>query len=342
MSEELLKELSLLQDELNRLQPAIKQIEVTSQSAKLIEKKIPKVTKRLDSIKQEALSIAEEIKNTVKTFEEISSDPKSKLDEIKNKLDKFLVKYEGKAETQKQQWDTKFRDELGRFETAIGEAESFLKETDALYNQKVSSLIEDVEDKTQEIFEIYNVLDEIKAAQKEYSGFMEEAETILSEKLESVNNKMAQGLDASIEKRISGLAENSKSILDETSSNATSILNNAQAELEKKESGLDDLNSLYESKANELIKSIKSKSGQITTIYDELENIRETNKKYKSLLEATEGNSEIVFENMKKEFDRIKDAAKSLTTISHLEALDKKVEKLEKHAHRHNFGGKPV
>lgn len=342
MNEDLMKELSQLQDELMKLQPAIKQIERTSQSAELIERKIPKVTKRLDSIKEEALSISKDIKNSVSTFEEISSDVKGKLDHINNKITSTLEKFNENAEKQKAKWDKKFQNELDRTSTSIIEAEATLKKTDESYSEKVATLVKEVENKAKEIFEIYKVLDDIKADQNQYSGFMEEAEKVLQEKLEVVHLRMNEDLDSSIKNRIANMEESSKILLKETSANATKILNDAKTELEKKETGLVHLNSLYESKVNTLIDKIDSRSSEITRIYDELENIRETNNKYTSRLEITDQNGKDIIEKVKKEAAAIKTSLKSTEVIARLEKLVEKVERLENHAHKHNFGGIPL
>ena len=99
---------------------------------------------------------------------------------------------------------------------------------------------------------------------------------------------------------------------------------------------------LYEGKANKLIEEITSESTQVTTIYDELQSIQETNREYQILLDSSEEKSKSVFENMKQEFDTVIQAGKSSTMISSLEALEKKLKRLEKYAHRHSFAGTPI
>lgn len=171
---------------------------------------------------------------------------------------------------------------------------------------------------------------------------MEEAETGFNERLEAVNTKMTQELDLSIEKRISNLSDESEGQLKEVSSKATGILEQAQSELDRKEVDFEELNLLYEGKANKLIEEITSESTQVTTIYDELQSIQETNREYQILLDSSEEKSKSVFENMKQEFDTVIQAGKSSTMISSLEALEKKLKRLEKYAHRHSFAGTPI
>ena len=342
MSEELLKELSQLQDELTKLQPAIEQIERTSQSAELIEKKIPKVTKRLSSIKKEVVEVYGEIKATVNTFEEISSDVTGKLDQINAKLEKTIVKYEGKADKQRESWDITFKKELSRLSAAIKEAETSIEKTNETYTDKIASLIKDVRDKSKEIFEIHDVLAEIKAAQEQYADFMEKAEKILKEKLESESIQFSDKLHASVKATISDLKKDSEQMLSETSSKVTNVLTSAQSQLEDKEAGLVRLNTQYEGKVDSLVEIIESRATEITEIYEELENIRETNKKYATLLETTDHDSKRMLGNMQKEFENLRESAKSSEVLANLESLGNKVKGLEEHAHKHNFGGIPI
>jgi len=342
MSEELLKELSLLQDELMRLRPAVQLIDETSQNAKLIEKKIPKLTKKVNSIKDEALGIEQEIKNTLITFEELSSDPKKMLNKIEIRVDDVIDKFNKKSTTQQEKWGAKFQKELVRIDSEFKEVESSLRITNESYKQQVSGLLQEVEGKSTEIFEIYDVLDEMKTTQNEYTEFMTDAERILKEKLESVNAGVKDELNKHIDSTISSLKDESTKLYDTFSIQTSKALQDAQSKLELKEGGLVKLNSLYESKADTLISKIDSKSVEILKIYEELETIKDTNKKYTYLLERNEKKTQGTFEEMMTEFDAIKEAAKTSGLITQIDELAEKVAKFEENAHRHNFGGIPL
>ena len=98
----------------------------------------------------------------------------------------------------------------------------------------------------------------------------------------------------------------------------------------------------YSERINKLIKSINNKSKEILKIYDELDNIKRIQKDaIKTFGKLADEHKELMegFNEKTKKIVKESDMGNLIEIIS---KFDTRVQKLEKHAHKHTFGGTKI
>jgi len=338
----LIKELSLLQDELAKLKPAVESIELARKNVELVEKELPKATKKLSNIKAENKRISIEIQETVQTFEEISSDVKGKIDQIKASISDSLKKNEEKVETQLNNWERTFNEAQVKADEAIKTFTVQFEEKKESMTESVEELLNDVKKSSKEIFEIYDVLEGMKTAQQEYSSYMAKAEEILSQKLAATNERYTADLESQVEETLATLKGEIKQEVGQATEKVNDMIESVQKNQDQNQVKFNQLSTKYEHKVDELIERIHSRSEEINSIYTELESIRETDRGFKKALEASTEAGKNTLADFHKQFNSLKKSMESSELIANIEALGRKLDRLEKHAHKHNFGGIPI
>ena len=172
--------------------------------------------------------------------------------------------------------------------------------------EKVSALFGDVK-KTQK--EIDGKVDKIKKElEKTFINFEKESKTVFDD-IKSKFDKQKIGADEAISDALGKL----KSLQDD-----------------------------YEGKVKNLITSIDEKSKEILKIYDELENIKKVqHEAATSFGEIANTQKELISDFKEKSTELLSNS--DIGNLMHIvESFESRVTKLEKHAHKHTFGGNKI
>ena len=160
---------------------------------------------------------------------------------------------------------------------------------------------------------------------------VKEAQVEISQKLDSIDKQISQRLDqfrSDGEALAKELSEKIDSKIAE-SNTAISDLDKTKTEAEN----------AYQSKVDSLIGEISSKSSEIMSIYNELDKIKTKKAEYSEFLTKAEIEYKQSLESLKAEFEKATKNSEFPRIMELVEKLKPKVEHLEKHAHKHNFGG---
>jgi hypothetical protein len=171
--------------------------------------------------------------------------------------------------------------------------------------------------------EIENKFVSVSQTQQEIDGKVAE----INLDIKSITEDFVSGAE-SLKKQ---LAEDSEGKIKEVSS----FLSNA-------ESLLNETNTKYQKNVEALVLTVIEKSKEIFEIYDELEAMRSAQTEFKLFLESSKSEFSVALNKLNKEY-REKVEAHDFSRINEdVDDLFERIEKLEKHAHKHAFGGTKI
>lgn len=195
----------------------------------------------------------------------------------------------------------------------------------------------------------------------------------MDERFDKVINKMDEQTEKAVEvqekvsalfgdvkktqKDIDGKVDDITQELEKTLTNfekeSKTVFDDIKSEFDKQQTGADEavsdalgkLKSLqddYEGKVKNLITSIDEKSKEILQIYDELENIKKVQQEAAtSFGEIADTQKELISDFKEKSTELLSNS--DIGNLMHIvETFQSRVTKLEKHAHKHTFGGNKI
>ncbi|MBC8213224.1 MAG: hypothetical protein H8E71_01075 [Candidatus Marinimicrobia bacterium] len=195
----------------------------------------------------------------------------------------------------------------------------------------------------------------------------------MDERFDKVINKMDEQTEKAVEvqekvsalfgdvkktqKDIDGKVDDITQELEKTLTNfekeSKTVFDDIKSEFDKQQTGADEavsdalgkLKSLqddYEGKVKNLITSIDEKSKEILKIYDELENIKKVQQEAAtSFGEIADTQKELISDFKEKSTELLSNS--DIGNLMHIvETFQSRVTKLEKHAHKHTFGGNKI
>ena len=98
----------------------------------------------------------------------------------------------------------------------------------------------------------------------------------------------------------------------------------------------------YDGKVKNLITSIDEKSKEILKIYDELDNIKKIQQDAVKTFGEIAGNQKELTSDFKKKSTELLSNSDIGNLMHIVESFQSRVTKLEKHAHKHTFGGNKI
>ena len=192
-----------------------------------------------------------------------------------------------------------------RFNKVINKMDEQTEKTVEI-QEKVSALFGDVE-KTQK--EIDGKVDKItKELEKTFTNFEKESKTVFDD-IKSEFDKQKTGADEAVSDALGKL----KSLQDD-----------------------------YEGRVKNLITSIDEKSKEILKIYDELENIKKVQQEAATAFGELADTQKELISNFKEKSTELLSNSDIGNLMHIVETFQSRVTKLEKHAHKHTFGGNKI
>jgi len=171
--------------------------------------------------------------------------------------------------------------------------------------------------------EIENKFASVSQTQQEIDGKVAE----INLDIKSITEDFVSGAE-SLKKQLS---EDSEGKIEEMSS----FLSNA-------ESLLNETNARYEKNVEALVLTVSEKSKEIFEIYDELEAMRSAQDKFKHFLEDSKKEFSVALNKLNKEYREVMGKYDFTKINDDVGDLFDRIEKLEKYAHKHSFGGTKV
>jgi hypothetical protein len=171
--------------------------------------------------------------------------------------------------------------------------------------------------------EIENKFASVSQTQQEIDGKVEE----INLDIKSITDEFISGTD-SLKKQ---LAEDSHGKIEEVSS----FLSNA-------ESLLNETNAKYQKNVEALVLNVSEKSKEIFEIYDELEAMRSAQTEFNSFLEESKKQFTVALNTLNSEYREVMKKNNFKELVSQMNDFYDRIGKLEKHAHKHAFGGTKI
>ena len=337
-----MKELAIIQDELAKLKPAVEQVESASESVSQVDEKIPQLLEQMGALKINAIKLKSEVDETFSSVEIIGKEVSGKIDSLNTRIQDTLKLFDEDGQNLKNKLSKQFQNKISETEGLITEVELSIKSIDKEYQAKVESLISDVKVKSKKIFLIYKELEKIKSARQEYVDFMSKAEELFKERLEELEVKKFDSLDDKFTLLTSEFEEKTKNLLGEFSKQIQNEISKSTTAVSSVKTTVKDLQTKYELKIETLIKEVSEKSSEIFFIYDELENIKTTKSEYANSLESAEKQLGSTLKTFKNDFEEVMQNADFPTIVDKISKLTSRLDRLEKHAHKHSFAGTKI
>ena len=195
---------------------------------------------------------------------------------------------------------------------------------------------------------------------------MDERFTLLIEKMELLNkhaDKVQKEIDnkfdsvqqtqQEIDEKVGEVNASVKSITDdfvsgaetlrkELSESSNETIKEVDTFLTKTEALLNEANSKNKSSIESLVLSVSEKSKEIFAIYDELEMMRSAQTEFKLFLEDSKKQFTTALKILNKEYREEIEKHDFSQINEDVDALFERMEKLEKHSHKHAFGGTKI
>lgn len=145
-----------------------------------------------------------------------------------------------------------------------------------------------------------------------------------------------------LEKTLTNFEKESKTVFDDIKSEFDKQQTGADEAVSDALGKLKSLQDDYEGKVKNLITSIDEKSKEILKIYDELENIKKVQQEAAtSFGEIADTQKELISDFKEKSTELLSNS--DIGNLMHIvETFQSRVTKLEKHAHKHTFGGNKI
>ena len=171
--------------------------------------------------------------------------------------------------------------------------------------------------------QVSTLFDNVKKTQKDIDG-----------KVDKVNLELEKIL-SNFEKEAGAVFDGIKSEFDKLKTGADESVSDALGKLRS-------LQDKYEEKVKNLLQSIDEKSKDILKIYDELDNIKKIQQDaVKTFGEIADNQKELTSDFKEKSTELLSNSdIGNLMQI--VESFQSRVTKLEKHAHKHTFGGNKI
>ncbi len=190
--------------------------------------------------------------------------------------------------------------------------------------QKVIENMDDLASRSENLLEEINVVfSKVKDTQNETNG-----------KLDVINSKFKNS--------ISDFESESKRIFSDVNQVIEEKKTKMVDSIETIQNALNQIDEEYKQKVGTLVQSIDKKSKEIFEIHTELENIRMIQQDAISKFDELSEKHNSIIESFKKNQEQLLDDSLigKLKTI--VESYEKRIQKLEKHAHKHAFGGTKI
>ncbi len=171
--------------------------------------------------------------------------------------------------------------------------------------------------------EIENKFASVNQTQQEIDGKVEE----INSDIKSITDQFSE----SAEELTKQLAENSETKIGEMN-----------RFLEKAESLLNDTNSKYQKNVETLVLTVADKSEEIFEIYDELESMRTAQTEFQLFLEDSKKQFTVALNTLNSEYREFMKKNNFKELVSQMNDFYDRIGKLEKHAHKHAFGGTKI
>ncbi len=194
-------------------------------------------------------------------------------------------------------------------------------------DERFKKVINKMDDQTKKAVDlqkqISSLLADVKKTQKDIDG-----------KVDKVNFELEKTL-SNFEKEAADVFDGIKSEFEKQKAGADDVVSDSVGKL-------DTLQKKYESQVKDLIGSIDEKSSEILKIYDELENIKKIqHEAVKTFGEISDNQKELIADFKEKTIKLISESNIG-NVIKVVESFQSRIAKLEKHAHKHTFGGNKI
>jgi len=156
-----------------------------------------------------------------------------------------------------------------------------------------------------------------------------------------INTKL-DSLNAQISDVIDQFKQDSESLQKILSDDVEVNVAAAKNAVSSAEDAVDKINKEYQSRVDTLVNEISGKSTEILTIYNELESIKIKKDEYSEFLKQAETEYHESLESLKAEFKKAMENSEFPKIVAQLEKLTPRIDRLEKHAHKHTFGGTKI
>jgi chromosome segregation ATPase len=342
MNKDLAKELATIQDELTKLKPAVELVASASKSVFKVDEKVPKILEQMGALKISAKKLKGEIDETFSSVQIVGQEVSGKIDSLNNQIQSALKIFDEDGQSLKNELSQQFNSKISETEGLVSKVELSLKNIDKEYRSKVKTLISDVKVKSKKILSIYKELEEIKSARQEYVDFMDKAEEIFKERLEKLEVEKLDSLNDKITLVTDEFSDKAKNLREELSNKVQNEISKSNTAVLSVKTIVKDLQTKYELKIETLIKEVNEKSSEIFFIYDELENIKITKGEYAESLESAEKQLESTLKTFKNDFEGVMQSADFPTIVDKISKLTSRLERLERYAHKHSFGGTKI
>ena len=144
------------------------------------------------------------------------------------------------------------------------------------------------------------------------------------------------------ENELSSLQEKSEKVLNDSKNKLNDEIESMSKQSDETISKIADVEKENTSKVEELLKSVNEKAKEIFTIYDELEKIKkihnEASQKFGSLADEQLN----IINDLKKKYDDLNMDGMPKVVKDIMNDYEKRISKLEKHAHKHTFSGSKI
>ena len=151
-------------------------------------------------------------------------------------------------------------------------------------------------------------------------------------------DKITEGL----EKTFTNFEKESKTIFDDIKSEFDKQKTGADKAVSDALGKLKSLQDDYEGRVKNLITSIDEKSKEILKIYDELENIKKVQQEAATAFGELADTQKELISNFKEKSTELLSNSDIGNLMHIVETFQSRVTKLEKHAHKHTFGGNKI
>ena len=163
----------------------------------------------------------------------------------------------------------------------------------------------------------------------------------VSQTQQEIDGKMGE-INLEIKTITKDFVSNAESLTKQLVENSDNKIGEMDSFLTKAESLLKETNAKYQKNVEALVLSVSDKSKEIFEIYDELESMRSAQTAFQLFLEDSKKQFTVDLNTLNSEYREVMKKNNFNELVSQMNDLYDRIGKLEKHAHKHSFGGTKI